>query len=90
MKVAIKCRPFIGELQDSLLLVNAKHFNKLSNSFVADKEKQDGCSCVVEVDGPQTTIKNPNGSKVTTFTYDYSYFQDAKSVNYHQYAKLLL
>jgi hypothetical protein len=55
----------------------------LSTSYISDKEKQDGCSCVVEVDAPQTTIKNPNGSKVTTFTYDYSYFQDAKSVNFY-------
>lgn len=46
----------------------------------AEKEKQDGCTCVVEVDGPQTTIRNPNGEKTTTFTYDHSYFQDAKSV----------
>ena len=58
-------------------------FFVICNSFISDKEKQDSCSCVVEVDGPQTTIKNPNGSKVTTFTYDYSYFQDAKSVNYY-------
>lgn len=83
MKVAIRCRPFIGELQHSIILYgHARSCLQFAFCMLSDKEKQDGCSCVVEVDGPQTTIKNPSGSKATTFTYDHSYFQDAKSVTY--------
>lgn len=38
------------------------------------REKKLGCKCVIEMDGPQTTITDPKTGKKHTFTFDYSYW----------------
>eukprot|EP00761_Pharyngomonas_kirbyi_P009838 gb/GECH01009856.1/.p1 GENE.gb/GECH01009856.1/~~gb/GECH01009856.1/.p1 ORF type:complete len:1270 (+),score=336.42 gb/GECH01009856.1/:1-3810(+) len=38
-----------------------------------EREKKAGANCVVEMEGPNTTITNPENGQKKTFTYDFSY-----------------